>query len=634
MSLRTRILLSFVPLVVLLAVLGVIGLVQLNRTGGRIEAILKENYASVQAMFRLNEALERMDSAFQISLSTREPQRLEDADTQFETNWKHLQDQFEIEENNITILPEELVLVNRLRPLKNEYKKRGDAFFALPHTSEERYLDYYGRKPVLGKPGDAGLSGLFQEIKLVSNEILRINRENMEQARDEARATARSSLIGFGVCLTVLAAIVLGIAGYLLRTILAPIRSVTEAAQSISVSGLLGRSVPVHGHGELGQLAEAFNDMTRQLLSYRRSNLDKLLRAQRTAQATIDSFPDPIVVVDPGGRVELANPAARILFGVGPTTTDDPGPIWQPPEALRQPLGEALRIQQSYQPEGFDQAVTFRLENEDHTYLPQIRPIRDASGDTLGAAVVLNDVTRFRLLDQFKSDLVATVSHELKTPLTSVRLAVHVLLEETIGPLTPKQTELLVDARDSSERLLALIDQLLALAHIQRPQDRTSVHPTNPMELLRQAVDAIRARSEDKHISVELKESEALPSITVDSARMTQALGNLLNNAVTYTPAGGQITLAAESSPNHCVTFSISDSGIGIPKEYQSHIFDRFFRIPGQSDEAGTGLGLAITKEVVTAHGGEITCESEPGKGTTFRIVLPATRDGKSDAED
>src|SRR5206468_13033843 len=114
---------------------------------------------------------------------------------------------------------------------------------------------------------------------------------------------------------------------------------------------------------------------------------------------------------------------------------------------------------------------------EDHTDRPQVRPIRDVEGDTLGAAVVLNDVTRFRLLDQFKTDLVATVSHELNTPLTAVRLAVHVLLEEAVGPLTTKQAELLIDARENAERLLALIEQLLALARLQRTQDRTAFQP-------------------------------------------------------------------------------------------------------------------------------------------------------------
>jgi signal transduction histidine kinase len=144
--------------------------------------------------------------------------------------------------------------------------------------------------------------------------------------------------------------------------------------------------------------------------------------------------------------------------------------------------------------------------------------------------------------------------------------------------------------------------------------------------LLRQAADAVRLRTEDKHIELELKESEPLPPVAIDPARMAQALGNLLNNAVTYTPAGGRVTLSAGLAPDGRIRLTVSDTGVGIPLEYQPHVFDRFFRIPGQSDEAGTGLGLAIVKEVVTSHGGEITCESEPGKGTMFQIMLPAWR--------
>jgi signal transduction histidine kinase len=626
MTLRARIMLSFLPLIALLTGVGGIGLVQLSRTGSRIDAILKENYASVQAMFRLNEALERMDSSFQFALSSDNPEQEHEARTRFESNWKTVQEQFRIEENNITVLPTEQELVDRLRPLKDEYWRRGVAFFTLPRGSPERHVAYYGPKPRDHAPAAGGLKAQFEKLKGIAAEILELNRENMEQARDQAMDTARTSVVGFGVGLAALVAFVLAIGWYLQRYILDPIQAVTEAAQKIGLSGQLDQSVPVHGHDELGRLAEAFNAMTRQLVVYRRSNLDRMLRAQRTAQATIDSFSDPVLVVDLAGRVELANPTARLLLGVGPDSPGEPGPVWQPPEPLRQPVADALRLQQTYQSEGFDQVVTFRFESEDHTYLPQVRPIRDPNGDTLGAAVVLNDVTRFRLLDQFKSDLVATVSHELKTPLTSVRLAVHVLLEETVGSLTPKQTELLVDARDNAERLLTLIDQLLALAHIQRPQDRSVMQSTDPIELIRQAADAIRPRTDDKHLTLELQESEPLPRVAVDHARFSQALGNLLNNAVTYTPAGGKVTVSADQTADGKVRFTISDTGVGIPSEYHSHIFDRFFRIPGHSDETGTGLGLAIVKEVVTAHGGDIAFRSVPAKGTTFEITLPAWR--------
>jgi signal transduction histidine kinase len=614
MTLRTRILLSLTPLALLLAGLGVAGFLLLEHMGGRIDAILRENYESVQAMFLLNEATERIDSSFQFALAGREAEAVK----QFEANWPAFDRQFDVESKNITIHPVEDELVARLGELRADYRERGRRFYALPAGSPERVAAYFGRT------GDPGLLGRFKDVKDVSNEILRINRENMVESRDEARATARSAMVAFGVSLAVVTLLLAGAVWYLLRTILGPIVAVTEAAHAIGESGELDRTVPVFGGGELGRLAAAFNVMTRELRRYRRSNLDRLMRVQKTAQATIDSFPDPVLVVDPGGRADLANPAARSLFGVGPTPDGEPGPVWQPPEPLRQPLGGALQLQRAYQPDQFDQAVSFRLGGEDRTYLPQVRPIRDPEGNTLGAAVVLNDVTRFRLLDQFKSDLVATVSHELKTPLTAVRLAVHVLLEEAVGPLTPKQTELLVDARDNAERLLALIEQLLALARLQRAQDRATVQPEDPLDLLRRAADGVRPRAGDKHVEVEVAAGEALPPVAVDRERMGQALGNLLNNAVTYTPAGGKVTLSAASAGDGRVVLSVSDTGVGIPAKYLPHVFDRFFRIPGQSEEGGTGLGLAIAKEIVTTHGGDVTCESEPGKGTTFRLTLPA----------
>ena len=612
MSLRARILLSLAPLALLLAGLAVAGFLLLDRMSGRIDAILRENYASVQAMFRLNEATERIDSSFQFTLAGRE----DVAARQFADNWKAFDQQFEIEASNVTIHPVEDDLVARLRELRADYRERGRRFYAHPAGSPERATAYFGRA------ADPGLLGRFNEIKDVSNEILRINRENMEQARDDARGTARSALVAFAVSLAGVSLLLAGVGWYLLRTILGPIRVVTEAADAIGGSGQLDLAIPVFGRDELGRLAGAFNAMTRELRKYRRSNLDRMLRAQRTAQATIDSFPDPVLVVDPGGRADLANPAARALFGVGPAAAGEPGPVWVPPDPLRQPLADALGSQRAYQPEQFDQAVSFRLGDEERTYLPQVRPIRDPEGNTLGAAVVLNDVTRFRLLDEFKSDLVATVSHELKTPLTAVRLAVHVLLEEAVGPLTPKQAELLLDARDNAERLLNLIEQLLALARLQRTQDRAAFQPQDPVDLLRRAADGVRPRAEDKHVAVELAVNGALPPVAVDAGRIGQALGNLLNNAVTYTPAGGTVALSASASDGR-VTLVIADTGVGIPADHLPHVFDRFFRVPGQGDETGTGLGLAIVKEIVTAHGGAVSVESEPGKGTTFRVTLP-----------
>jgi signal transduction histidine kinase len=237
----------------------------------------------------------------------------------------------------------------------------------------------------------------------------------------------------------------------------------------------------------------------------------------------------------------------------------------------------------------------------------------------------LQDVTRLRLLDQIKGDLVATASHELKTPLTSIRLAVHLLLEETTGPLTPKQTELLQDARENSERLLAMVNNLLDLARLEQGWRQLDVQSVSPGSLLREAVDAIEVRAQDKNVDIRIKLPDELPPVAVDKERIGHAVRNLLDNALTYTDTGGRITLSAESIDDS-VIFSVTDTGVGISPQFVPRIFEKFFRVPGQSRGRGTGLGLAIVHEIVVGHGGTICCESQPGVGTTFRIRLPMAR--------
>ncbi|HTU22797.1 MAG TPA: HAMP domain-containing sensor histidine kinase, partial [Gemmataceae bacterium] len=252
-----------------------------------------------------------------------------------------------------------------------------------------------------------------------------------------------------------------------------------------------------------------------------------------------------------------------------------------------------------------------------------IFPINDPFGILLGAAVVLNDVTRFRLLDQIKSDLVATVSHELKTPLTSVRLVLHLLLEEATGPLTPKQTELLIDARDNAERLLGIIEHLLALARLEQGREFLQLQAELPQTLLETAADTARPRAEAKHIELVVEDATHVPPVAADPLRLGHALNNLLDNALTYTDEGGRITLSASMMDERTVRLSIADTGVGIPAEYLPHVFDRFFRVPDQSRGHGTGLGLAIVREIVAAHGGQISCESQTGQGTGFHLTLP-----------
>jgi signal transduction histidine kinase len=437
----------------------------------------------------------------------------------------------------------------------------------------------------------------------------------MFAADAEVRRTARTSVWVTGLVLAIAVTLALLLGWRLAAVLLRPIQAMKEAAHAIG-AGQLQREVPVLAHDELGQLAGALNAMTAQLRALRQTNLARLLRAQQTSQATIDSFVDPVVLIDPTGQVELANSTAKQVLGVTPG-----GPVWQPPDALRGPLGEALHGQRSYLTESFDQTLLFRLQGEERSYLPRIVPITDADGSTLGAALILHDVTRFRILDRFKSDLVATVGHELKTPLTAVRLAVHVLLEETVGPLTPKQTELLLEARENSERLLKMIESLLALARLEHGATEERVLE-RPLTLLQSASERISSRAADAHLEVSVQADPQLPHVAVEPVRFARALDNLLDNALRHTHPGGRIELSAERLDDGHIRLQIHDTGTGIPQEFLPHVFDRFFRVPGQAG-AGTGLGLALVRETIVAHGGVITCDSPPGAGTFFRIILP-----------
>jgi signal transduction histidine kinase len=613
LSLRYRIVLTLAPLLALLAALGAGGVVLLYRLGGSIDLILRENYESVIAMERLNEALERIDSSYQFALAGRE----KEARHQYRENWKRYDESLRKEEDNVTIHPREDELVARLDELTRRYRRQGDAFYARPPGRAQRQQDYFG---------PAGLLNTFKEIKQVSGDILRLNEENMVEASRESRALADRSLLWFGAGLAGVVVLAGLFAAHTIRSVLHPIRAVTQSALAIGL-GNLDQVVPVTSRDELGELAEAFNTMGRQLRQYRQTGYARLLRAQRTSQATIDSFPDPVLVVDADGHVEMANPAAQRLFGVtGRQEGAPPVLTWEPPEPLRRPLQEAVRDQRPYLPEGFDRAVLLPVNGQDHSFLPRLLPIRDPYGHSLGAAVLLEDVTRFRLLDQVKSDLAATVSHELKTPLTSIRLALHLLLEEAAGPLTPKQTELLLDARDNAERLLDRIDRLLDLARLEQKREPLDLAPEAPAALLRAAAEAIRPRAEDKgvEVAVEVSGEEAdLPPVAADAGRLGHALGNLLDNALAYTDRGGRITLSAAAEGDR-VVLAVADTGQGIPPEHLGHVFEKFFRVPGQSRHGGTGLGLAIVREIAQAHGGTVTCDSQPGRGTVFRLTLPA----------
>jgi signal transduction histidine kinase len=196
-------------------------------------------------------------------------------------------------------------------------------------------------------------------------------------------------------------------------------------------------------------------------------------------------------------------------------------------------------------------------------------------------------------------------------------MAIHLLLEERIGPLTEKQAELLIAAREDSDRLHDILNNLLDISRIESGRVKLDFHTVSPHLTAMEAVEPFKTPAHDQGVTIEVDLPDDLPEVRVDTTQIGHAFSNLISNALKYTPPGGKVSLSARTD-DKWVHFSISDTGRGIPSEHLPRVFEQFFRVPGQGAGQGAGLGLAIVKEIVEAHGGTISVESQEGKGTTF----------------
>jgi NtrC-family two-component system sensor histidine kinase KinB len=562
--------------------------------------ILQENYESVLAGQQMKESAERMDSGLSFALAGEE-RRGRDL---FSENVPLFQESLQKELHNIT-LPGEGELANKIKGAESRYQ-------ALAQTFWEKSDPDAGRKMYFSE-----LLPLFTEIKNNAQEVIRINQENMVRANHRAKTLSADStramvlILAFGVAL----AIWLGYG--LQRAILRPIQSLTTSSKELG-EGKLDQVVPVESNDELGQLADAFNKLAARLRVYRQTTTDQLSQARHMTEITFSAFPDSILALSMEGKINFANPAAGKLLQ---KLNGEHGL----PLAIQEEVGKVLKGAPDNVPTSFEKAIAVRIDDHEAFLLPRVIGMRDESGKMFGAALVLQDVTRFRLMDEVKTNLVSTVSHELKTPLTSIRMGLHLLLEERIGPLNPKQLELLVAAREDSERLLRMINDLLDLARLESGQTRQRLEVVSPGTLIDDALPDLRSLAEANDSRLVAEIAPDLPEIAVDARQINHVFSNFVSNAARFSKPGENVVLAVKPV-GKTVRFSVLDHGPGIAKEFQTRVFERFFRIPGTEELNGVGLGLAIAKEIVASHGGSIGLHSTPGEGSEFYFDLPVAR--------
>ncbi len=337
---------------------------------------------------------------------------------------------------------------------------------------------------------------------------------------------------------------------------------------------------------------------------------------RRRLAAILSSTTDAILVTDGEGRLLLINPAAQSVFGLGKAAYGQP--ITQLP--LPEPLVEALRP--PYDEQRTPPTVELPLP-DGRTFYASIAPILTSDGRVIGRVAVMRDVTHFKELDEMKSEFVATVSHDLRAPLTFIRGYASML--PMVGELNEKQESYLDRILEGIDQMSALIEDLLNLRRIEAGVG-IKREPCNLGLILIEAVDSMRARAAANGLVLRLEPSEGSVTITGDHTLLRQAIGNLVDNAIKYTPSGGEVSVGMEvDEARGEVVIHVRDTGIGIAPENQLRLFEKFYRIRRREagNIPGTGLGLALVRSIIERHGGRVWVESELNKGSTFYIALP-----------
>jgi len=599
LGLRQKISLGFGALLVIIVVIGTQSVLHLSRLGASIDVILRENYRSVIACQQMKEALERIDSGILFVLlgHAREGNDL------IRDNQAAFEESLEAALNNIT-LPAEGEKAARLRDLFRQYETLLKGVTDPAQPAEARSQAYF-----------AGLLPLFGQIKNQAEEILQLNQQNMSEANDRARRGAASARRQMYILLSVGTALAVVFVFFSGRWILRPIHRLIRSADEIR-RGNLDLVVAGDSRDEIGHLSAAFNAMAASLREFRRTDQAKLLRIQKATQQAFDSLPDAVAVVDTEGRVEVATESARSIFGLKPGVSVGDLPFgWM--------ADLCLNVRQEGRPASLEgrRSIQQFVNGEERYYRPEAVPILDNERLTTGVILVLKDVTQLRQQDEIKRGVVRTVSHQLNTPLTSVRMAIHLLLGEKIGSLNEKQADLLMTARDDSDRLHEILDSLLDLSRFESGKAQMEFQSLSPRSIVGDAAGSFSRTAQDSGVALQSDVPGDLPDVWVDTTRIGHVFGNLLSNSLKHTSPGGRIALTAEAD-EAWVRFHVSDTGEGIPAVFLSRVFEPFFRVPGRRDETGAGLGLAIVKEIVEAHGGTVGVESGEGKGSDFTFTL------------
>jgi NtrC-family two-component system sensor histidine kinase KinB len=591
-SLRNRIRNGTLGMLFIAVTMVALALPEVHHLGGAIRRTLYRNYLSIEAAQHMHSALWNLQLAAHDGHSA----AVLPASRDEFTHW------IRVERNDVTEVGE--------GALAKEIDDRGAALFAA-----------FGGGQSTGND-DQDFAILHQRL----DRLIEINRDAM--FREDSRASRMSDKLTYEFAAGLLLLLMLGTAlsWTIAWNLSKPLDELTQRLRGFSLRGPSSRLGP-QPLAELQGVASEFNRMAERLEQFEKLNVDRIIYEKSKTEAIIESLEDGIVLIDPLGVVTHINAVAAIILGM-----DRAEALGSPFNDLDSNHPHYLRVRAALANgnkmflDGARVEVDLHVRGRDHTYVLKPVSLQHGENQSLGTLLILQDITYLRDKDRARVNLVATLSHELKTPLTSLALSAE-LLDRNKANLDAKQRDLLATASEDIGRIRHLADDLLNLARGETGTMSIRSVTVDLAEVIRAVMNGFALQAEQKGITLKSAIADSTPEVIADPVKLPWVVSNLIGNAMRYTPSGGTITVSSGANDD-TVRLQVRDTGPGVAPEIRDHLFERYAQWSGNGAEPGSaGLGLAIAKEIVEAHGGRVFVESTVGEGTCFTVELPTRRD-------
>lgn len=594
-------------LIIVIALLGIFATANVINLKKLINGLMINNYKSINAVDNMRDVLEKQNASVIAYIYNGQQNEVDEF-------YKYSDDfyrWYNIESNNITEAGEK----NYVEKIRNSYTDYIKSFAGI--QSIKKSADSKEEMKLYNSSTAPDFVDLRQEL----TDIAALNERAMINNKKRIVSYTEDSMNIILIISIICVAASLVLSNYFTGKFLKPVTLLTETMKRVK-EGDLNQQAPVVFEDEIGGMAREFNNMTKRLQIFEESTLGKVIDEKNKSLAIVKSISDPIIVLDNNYKVILCNDACNLYFGVDENNVINKHFLMAIKDGeLFDFITQASNMKEQDMP--IQKMYNMADSKGNYYFNVLVTQIKDIHEVQTGVIVVFQNVTELKQVENMKSDFISTVSHEFKTPLTSIMFGTSLLLDKNLGISDERQMKILNTMKEDADRLLSLVNDLLRLSKIEYDKSIFKMKPCSIRSIIQDSIKEFYNVAESKGVNLVYDADKDLPKISGDFEKLTWAVNNLISNALKCTDRGDQIIITACAKENN-ISVEVRDTGIGIPEEYQNKIFDKFIQIKGQdSERRGTGLGLAITKQIIEAHSGSIHCKSVLGQGSIFTFTLP-----------